>query len=111
MKKRTKRPYPVISFEGVTIRHPAGVKVLVPLRDFAEFASSLCNLRRFRWKAKKTAEALEEVNRLSMEAMLAWANVTSPYVRLGIVDQEDSRQAPPSGDPRPSEGASDSTGK
>lgn len=111
MKKRPRRPSPVISFKVVTLRHPAGVSVSIPLKDFTEYASSMCNLYRFRWKAKKTAEALEKVNRLSMEAILAWASVTSPYVRLGVEDQEDSQPAPPSDGSHPSEAVSGSEGK
>lgn len=109
MKKRIPfNPKPQISIHHVSVYHPAGVTVVVPLKDLTEFIPSMCNLYRFRWKARKTVDALEKVNRLSMEAMLAWANVTSPYVTLATADQECSQQQQPSDDPHPSEEASGS---
>ena len=92
----------------ITIKHPSGLTVLVPLKDLTEFVKSMCNLYRFRWKAKKTADALEKVNRLSMEAIVAWGKVTSPYVNLATADQECSQQQKPSAGSHPSEEASGS---
>ena len=93
----------------IVVHHPAGVKVQIPLKDLTEFTKSMCHLYRFHWKAKKTADALERVNRLSMEAMVEWAKVTSPYVALTTSDQGDSQQAQPSDDPQPSRKASGNT--
>ena len=112
MKKRIPfHPKPQIAIHHVSIHHPAGVTVVVPLKDLTEFIPSMCNLYRFRWKAKRTADALEKANRLSMEAMLAWANITSPYVSLATDTQECSQQQQPSDGQHPSEEASGSEGR
>lgn len=91
----------------LTVRHPSGVKAEFPLKNLSEYVRSVCCLYGFRWKARATAKALEKVNRLSMDALLLWARITSPYLAVG--DQEDSQSQPPAGEDRPSGEASGNT--
>ena len=95
----------------LTVKHPSGIKVEMPLKSLAEYGRSVVAWQRFRWKAKKTAEALQRANRLSMEALVEYSKITSPYATLGIDLQESSRPESRPGENRSPEAAPGNMGK
>lgn len=95
----------------LTVRHPSGVKVEMPLKSLSEYTRSVIAWKRFTWKAKKTAKALETVHRLSLEALCAYEKITSPYATLGEDLQESFPPRPHPGEDRPSGAVFDSEDK
>lgn len=75
----------------ITVRHPAGIKVSVPLKSLANYTRSLNRMHRFWWKAEKTARLLEKANRLSLSALSDYYNITDPYLTLGAEFQASSQ--------------------
>lgn len=87
---------------SIAIKHPAGVKVRVPVKYLTKYARSMNRLYRFWWNTKKTVRLLEKVSRLSAIALSDYANITDPYVTLGADFQEASQPEHSESDP-PSE--------
>lgn len=95
----------------LTVKHPSGIKVEMPLKSLSEYTRSVIAWRRFTWKAKKTAKALETVHRLSLEALCEYEKIISPYATLGENLQESFPPKFHSGEDRPSAAVSGSEGK